>query len=194
MIVVIDNYDSFTYNLIHYLEILDQSIVTFQHDEVTLTDIESLNPKAILLSPGPNTPDEAGISLACIHHFYQRKPIIGVCLGLQCLVQAFGGRIKPANAIYHGKTSTIEHDGTGIFRHLPKQFRVARYHSLAADENHLPDCFKIQARSIEDNCIMAITHRTLPLFGLQFHPEAILTEYGFELLEQFIHDINEITV
>lgn len=194
MIIVIDNYDSFTYNLIHYLEKLDQTTATFQHDEVSLLQIESLKPKAILLSPGPKTPEDAGISLSCIKHFYTSVPIIGICLGLQCLVRSFGGNIKPAGSIYHGKTCTINHNKTGLFRNLPTQFSVARYHSLAADEESLPECFKIDARSVEDNCIMALSHRTLPLYGIQFHPEAILTEYGLEILEQFINDINEITV
>lgn len=194
MIVVIDNYDSFTYNLIHYLEKLDQRVVTFQHDKVTLSDIEVQRPKAILLSPGPKTPDDAGISLACIEHFHKTTPIIGICLGLQCLIQAFGGKIITATKIFHGKTGTIKHDRSGLFRNLPEQFSVARYHSLAADEEHIPDCFRIQARCIEDNCIMAVSHRTLPLYGIQFHPESILTEYGFEILEQFINDLNEIAV
>ena len=194
MIVVIDNYDSFTYNLIHYLERLEQTVIIFQHDEVSLTNIEDLTPKAILLSPGPKSPLEAGISINCIEHFHKKIPIIGICLGLQCLVHSFGGAIVPAKSIFHGKTCTIKHDQTGLFRNLPQQFSVTRYHSLMADEATLPDCFEITARSVEDNCIMAISHRTLPLYGIQFHPEAILTEYGFELLEQFIHDINEITV
>ncbi len=194
MIVVIDNYDSFTYNLIHYLEKLDQKIVIFQHDEVKLEEIEALNPQALLLSPGPKTPNDAGISLDSIEFFHNKIPIIGICLGLQCLVHAFGGTIIPANIIYHGKTCTLINDQTDLFRNLPNQFSVTRYHSLMADELTLPPCFKITARSAEDNCIMAIAHRTLPIYGIQFHPEAILTEYGYELLEQFIYDINEITV
>lgn len=194
MFVVIDNYDSFTYNLIHYLEILDQSVTVFQHDQVTLKQIESLNPTAILLSPGPKSPNEAGISLSCIDYFHKTVPMIGICLGLQCLIQAFGGKLKQAEKIYHGKTSVITHNKTGLFRHLPTSFMVARYHSLVADESNLPDCFHINARSVEDNCIMAISHRKLPLYGIQFHPEAILTQYGLQLLEQFINDINEITV
>lgn len=184
MILFIDNYDSFTYNLVQYFQSLDQHIQVFKHDTITIEQIKELAPEAIVISPGPNTPDDAGISLAVIKHFYQEIPILGICLGHQCLAQAFGGKIIPAPEIMHGKTSAILHNYQGLFNGIPNRFKATRYHSLAVDVATLPTCFSIDAWANET--IMAISHREYPLFGLQFHPEAILSEHGLPLLANFL--------
>lgn len=184
MILLIDNYDSFTYNLSHYFEILKQDVHVFYHDEITIDEIKSLKPKQIVISPGPKSPVEAGISLDVIKYFYKSIPILGICLGHQCLAQYFGGEIIQASEIYHGRTSKITHSEDGLFSQIPSPLTVARYHSLIINPSSLPDCFKVDAWF--EKSIMAISHRQYPLFGLQFHPEAILTEFGLDILNNFI--------
>lgn len=189
MLLLIDNYDSFTYNLVQYFQCLGQEVLVFANDRISLAEIEALSPNYLVISPGPKGPKEAGISLALIKHFYQRLPILGVCLGHQCLAHAFGAAIIQAPEIIHGKTSAIIHHKQGIFRNVPSPFAATRYHSLAIESKTLPSCFSIDAWA--DNTIMAISHRQYPLYGLQFHPESILSEYGLELLTHFLHDENK---
>ncbi|KTD30813.1 anthranilate synthase component II [Legionella moravica] len=184
MLVLIDNYDSFTYNLVQYFQCLNQTVSVHPHDHISIADIKKLAPKLIVISPGPNSPDDAGISLEAIRAFHQDIPILGVCLGHQCLAQAFGGTIISAPEIMHGKTSEIRHSNRGLFKNIPNHFKATRYHSLAVEASSLPDCFSIDAWA--DNTIMAISHRQYPLFGLQFHPEAILSQYGLHILENFL--------
>lgn len=185
MLLMIDNYDSFTYNLVHYFQILNQSIHVVYNDQITLTAIEELAPSHIIISPGPKDPQEAGLSLTIIKHFYQQLPILGICLGHQCLAQAFGGQIIKAPTIIHGKTSVINHNYQRLFRNIPNHFQATRYHSLAVDCASLPDCFAIDAWA--EQTIMAISHRQYPLYGLQFHPEAILSEHGLPILANFLN-------
>lgn len=185
MLLMIDNYDSFTYNLVHYFETLHQTVIVFRHDKITLEDIEKLAPEFIVISPGPGNPNDAGISLSCIQQFSGVIPILGVCLGHQAIAQSFGASIVSAKKIMHGKISAIYHHNTGIFRNLPSPFKATRYHSLVIDRSTLPNDFMITAWTEEDE-IMGIKHRQLPLEGVQFHPEAVLTEYGLTLLENFI--------
>ncbi|KTD47691.1 anthranilate synthase component II [Legionella quateirensis] len=184
MLLLIDNYDSFTYNLVQYFQCLNQEVTVHPHDQITISDLRELAPEFLVISPGPKSPDEAGISLEAIKALHQEIPILGVCLGHQCLAQAFGGTIIPAPEIMHGKTSEIHHNNQGLFKNIPNNFKATRYHSLAVEESSLPDCFSIDAWT--DNTIMAISHRQYPLFGLQFHPEAILSQYGLQLLENFL--------
>ena len=185
MILIIDNYDSFTYNLVHYFEQLSQEVRVFYHDTITIAEIEQLSPSHLVLSPGPKGPPDAGISLNAIRHLYSKMPILGVCLGHQCLAYAFGAEIIAAPEIIHGKTSPIVHNKQRLFRGLPSPFQAKRYHSLAVKCASLPDCFSIDAWA--DETIMAISHREYPVFGLQFHPEAILTEHGLTLLSNFLN-------
>ena len=192
MLLLIDNYDSFTYNLVQYFQMLGQEVLVHPHDAITLSQIKELNPDYLVISPGPKAPEDAGISLAVIQEFYQVIPILGVCLGHQCLAQAFGGTIISAPEIIHGGTSTILHHYHGLFKNIPNFFNATRYHSLAVEVNSLPPCFSIDAWANET--IMAISHRQHPLFGLQFHPEAILSEHGLSLLENFLHYESQSTV
>ncbi|ARG97851.1 anthranilate synthase component II [Legionella micdadei] len=185
MLILIDNYDSFTYNLVQYFQSLGQTVRVFANDQVSIEEIEHLAPEYLVISPGPKGPENAGISLAAIKHFYQRIPILGVCLGHQCIAYSFGASIIQAPEIIHGKTSLISHHKQGLFRNLPNPFKATRYHSLAVDISTLPPCFAIDAWA--QQTIMAISHRQYPLYGLQFHPESILTEYGMTLLGQFLH-------
>lgn len=187
MLLIIDNYDSFTYNLVQYFQCLGQDVQVYKHDHIDINTIEDLAPEYLVISPGPNGPEESGISLAAIQHFYQSIPILGVCLGHQCIAHALGAKIIQAPEIIHGKTSLITHHKRGLFEGLPNPFLATRYHSLAIDISTLPDCFAIDAWA--DQTIMAISHRKYPLFGLQFHPEAILTEHGLTLLSHFLHPI-----
>lgn len=184
MLLLIDNYDSFTYNLVHYFQCLQQKVAVFQHDELSIEDIEQLNPQYIVLSPGPKSPSEAGICLPLIAHFYQRIPILGICLGHQCIGQAFGASIITAPHIIHGKTSLISHHQKNLFAGIARNFQGMRYHSLVVDPNTLPSQFCVDAWA--DDLIMAISHRQFPLFGLQFHPESILSEFGLNLLKNFL--------
>ncbi len=189
MLLLIDNYDSFTYNLVQYFQCLNQEVVVYKHDEISLSEIEKIAPDYLVISPGPKAPDDAGISLEVIRRFHQNIPILGICLGHQCIAQAFGGKIIPAPKIMHGKTSVIQHNAQGIFHHIPNHFQATRYHSLVADKTSLPTCLSIDAWT--EDAIMAISHRQYPVFGLQFHPEAILSQYGMPLLDNFLKRSNE---
>lgn len=185
MILVIDNYDSFTYNLVQYLGELGQEVVVHRNDRISLDEIEALDPDHLVLSPGPCTPDEAGVSVDAVRRFSGRIPILGVCLGHQSIAQAFGGRIVRAPDPVHGKTSSIAHDGTSIYDRLPNPFTATRYHSLIVENETLPECLAVTAHS-EDGLIMGLRHGSLPVFGVQFHPESILTEVGKRLLRNFV--------
>jgi len=188
VILMIDNYDSFTYNLVQFLGELGEELKVFRNDKITLEQIEALKPDHILVSPGPCTPNEAGISLQVIEKFSGKIPILGVCLGHQSIAQAFGGKVVRAERLMHGKTSPIHHDGKTIFSGLPSPFTATRYHSLIADKASLPDCLEISAWT-EEGEIMAIRHKTLPVEGVQFHPESIMSEHGKELLANFVHSV-----
>ncbi|ATA20161.1 para-aminobenzoate synthetase component 2 [Gibbsiella quercinecans] len=189
MLLLIDNYDSFTYNLYQYFCELGAEVLVKRNDELQLADIERLAPRQLVISPGPCTPNEAGISLAAIRHFAGRLPILGVCLGHQALGQAFGASVVRARNVMHGKTSAIRHDGRGVFAGLNNPLTVTRYHSLVLEAATLPDCFEVTAWSeragVRDE-VMGIRHRTLPLEGVQFHPESILSEQGHQLLGNFL--------
>ncbi|MDQ0286875.1 anthranilate synthase component 2/para-aminobenzoate synthetase component 2 [Desulfofundulus luciae] len=185
VVIMIDNYDSFVYNLVQYLQELGQQVRVFRNDRVTLEEMEDLSPSHIVISPGPCTPDEAGISLAAIKHFAGRIPILGVCLGHQAIGQAFGGRVVRAGRPMHGKTSLVYHDGTGIYRGLPNPFAAARYHSLLVERETLPGCLAITAQTDQGE-IMGLRHREYPVEGVQFHPESILTVVGKKLLANFL--------
>jgi len=184
-ILMIDNYDSFTYNLVQYFQILGADVLVKRNDEIGLEDVKALNPDAIVISPGPCTPKEAGISVKVVQEFYKDYPILGVCLGHQSIGYAFGANIVRAKRLMHGKTSLITHTGEGIFAGLPNPFTAVRYHSLVIDPNTLPPFIKVTAWS-EDGEIMAIEHMNYPVFGVQFHPESILSEAGLDLLKNFL--------
>jgi anthranilate synthase component 2 len=185
MILVVDNYDSFTWNLVHYLAELGAETRVVRNDDLTATEAWALKPEAILLSPGPCTPNEAGICLAILDTAPQDMPIFGVCLGHQAMGQAFGGEVIRAKALMHGKTSPIEHEGRSVFRGLPSPFTATRYHSLAVRRETLPDVLEITAWTA-DGEIMGLAHRTRPIHGVQFHPESIATEHGHDLLANFL--------
>ena len=184
-VIVIDNYDSFTYNLVQYLETLGAECDVRLNDRTSVEAVAAAAPAGILLSPGPGTPDDAGITLALIRALSARFPILGVCLDHQSITQAHGGRVVRASRLMHGKTSPIEHDGRTLFQGLPSPFLATRYHSLIADEASFPACLEVSARTAEGE-IMALRHRELPLEGVQFHPESILTEHGHRLLENWL--------
>ncbi|MCS6861862.1 MAG: aminodeoxychorismate/anthranilate synthase component II [Abditibacteriales bacterium] len=185
MVLMIDNYDSFTYNLVQYLGELGADLRVFRNDKITLEEIEAMQPSHIVISPGPCTPNEAGVSVPLIQRFAGRVPILGVCLGHQSIGQAFGGRIVRAKRLMHGKTSMIHHDGKGVFRNLPNPFEATRYHSLAIERATCPACLDITAES-EDGEIMGVRHKEFPIEGVQFHPESILTAVGKDLLGNFL--------
>ncbi|GIW46690.1 MAG: glutamine amidotransferase [Deltaproteobacteria bacterium] len=185
MILVIDNYDSFTYNLVHYLGEMGEEIQVFRNDKITLEEIGRMSPEMIVISPGPCTPKEAGISVEVIREFGGKIPILGVCLGHQSIGYAFGGKIVRAKRLLHGKTSLIYHDGKGIYSGLPNPFEATRYHSLLVDRDSLPHELEITAWTDEDE-IMGIRHREYPIEGVQFHPESILTKHGKDLLKNFL--------
>jgi para-aminobenzoate synthetase component II len=182
---MIDNYDSFTFNLVQYLGELGEQLTVRRNDEITLQEIEEMNPQFLMISPGPCTPNEAGISMDAIRQFAGRIPIFGVCLGHQSIAQAFGGEVVRAERLMHGKTSEIYHDGKTIFQQIESPFTATRYHSLIVKKETLPDCFEISAWTAEGE-IMAIRHKTLPIEGVQFHPESIMTSCGKQLLNNFI--------
>ncbi|MGG1674506.1 aminodeoxychorismate/anthranilate synthase component II [Neobacillus sp. NRS-1170] len=185
MIFMIDNYDSFTFNLVQYLGELGEELVVKRNDQTTIKEIASLKPGFLMVSPGPCSPNEAGISLEAIHAFAGRTPIFGVCLGHQAIAQAFNGEVVQAERLMHGKTSEMYHDGKTIFQGLPNPFQATRYHSLIVKRETLPDCFEISAWT-EEGEIMAIRHKELPIEGVQFHPESIMTTCGKELLRNFV--------
>jgi anthranilate synthase/aminodeoxychorismate synthase-like glutamine amidotransferase len=185
MLLMIDNYDSFTYNLVQYFQSLEQRVSVFYNDQISIEDIQQFNPSAIVISPGPNSPEQAGISVATIQTFYQKKPILGICLGHQAISYAFGGQIVQASEIRHGKQSKVFHAQRGLFKNIPSPFDVTRYHSLMVDVATLPRCFSIDAWT-HDQTIMGISHERFPLFGLQFHPESFLTQYGINILNHFL--------
>ena len=186
MLLIIDNYDSFTYNLVQYFGELQQAVKVVRNDQHRLAEIAALSPSRLVISPGPSNPDNAGISLAAIEYFAGKIPIFGVCLGHQCIGQVFGGRVIRAKQLMHGKTSAINHRGTGLFSDLPVPFSATRYHSLAVESHNLPDCLTITAQT-EDGEIMGIQHRELAIVGVQFHPESLLSEHGHKMLENFLH-------
>jgi para-aminobenzoate synthetase component 2 len=185
MILVIDNYDSFTYNLVQYLGELGEEIVVHRNDEIDLEGISKLSPDHILISPGPCTPNEAGISLALLERFKGEVPIFGVCLGHQAIGQAFGGEVIRADQLMHGKTSEIKHDGKTVFEGLPSPFTATRYHSLIVKRDTLPDCLEISAET-EDGLIMGLRHKEYAVEGVQFHPESIMTDNGLRILRNFL--------
>jgi anthranilate synthase/aminodeoxychorismate synthase-like glutamine amidotransferase len=184
-VLVIDNYDSFTYNLVQYLGELGAAPLVHRHDAIGIDEIVSLEPAAILISPGPGTPDDAGISNDVIARFAGNIPILGVCLGHQCIGQVFGGRVVRAGQVMHGKTSLIRHNGEGVFAGLPNPFEATRYHSLVVDRDSLPDALEITAET-DDGTIMGLRHRELAVEGVQFHPESVLTAVGHDLLRNFL--------
>ncbi|MEQ3692251.1 MAG: aminodeoxychorismate/anthranilate synthase component II [Alcanivorax sp.] len=190
MLLMIDNYDSFTYNVVQYFTELGAEVKVVRNDEITLEEIEALNPERLVISPGPCTPNEAGISMDAIRHFSGKLPILGICLGHQSIGQVFGGKIVRAGQVMHGKTSDIHHADVGVFKDLPDPYKATRYHSLVVDKQHLPDCLEMTAwtenpdGSVEE--IMGLRHKTLAIEGVQFHPESILTEHGHALLKNFL--------
>jgi anthranilate synthase component II len=190
MILMIDNYDSFTYNLVQYLGELGAEVDVRRNDALTVEEIAALGPERIMISPGPCTPNEAGVSLETIRRFSGEIPILGVCLGHQAIGQAFGGRVVHAREIMHGKTSLIHHTGRGVFRGLPNPFEATRYHSLVIEKERLPECLEVTAWTETPDGqmdeIMGVRHRTLPVEGVQFHPESILTRHGHDLLRNFL--------
>jgi anthranilate synthase component 2 len=186
MILVIDNYDSFTYNLVHYLLELGAAVEVVRNDALTVAQALAKRPQAVLLSPGPKTPDDAGICLDLIRAAAETQlPLLGVCLGHQSIGQVFGGRVVRAQAVMHGKTSAVSHDGTGVFAGLPSPFEATRYHSLVVHPGDLPDCLAVNATAA-DGTIMGLRHKTLPIHGVQFHPESIATQHGHALLANFL--------
>lgn len=185
MILIIDNYDSFTYNLYQYIGVFQDDIRVIRNDKITVEEIKEMDPERIILSPGPKSPKDAGICLDVVKEFYDKKPMLGICLGHQCIGEAFGGKVSYAKALFHGKQSRITHEGTGLFQGIESPIAVARYHSLAVKEDGLPECLLVTARA-EDGEIMAMQHRKYPVYGLQFHPESIYTEHGKRIIENFL--------
>ena len=184
---MLDNYDSFTYNLVQYFSELGETVKVYRNDQITINEIEELKPKHIVISPGPCRPDQAGISIEVVNQFKGKIPILGVCLGHQSIGQAFGGKIVHAKTIMHGKTSLINHNNQGVFKELKNPFTATRYHSLVVEKISCPDCFDITAWT-DDEEIMGIKHKTLQIEGVQFHPESILSEHGHDLLRNFIQN------
>jgi anthranilate synthase component 2 len=185
MLLMIDNYDSFTYNIVQYFGELGEDVRVYRNDEITLEQIEALNPDRICISPGPKAPAQAGISVEVLKHFAGKKPILGVCLGHQAIGEAFGGKVIRAKQVMHGKTSLIAHTGVGVFKGLPSPFTVIRYHSLAIERASLPSCLEVTAWT-DDGEIMGVRHREYDIEGVQFHPESILSEHGHALLKNFL--------
>ncbi len=185
MLLMIDNYDSFTFNLVQYLGELGAEVKVVRNDELSVQEVEALAPSHVVLSPGPCTPNEAGITLQTITRLAGRVPILGVCLGHQAIGQAFGGKVVRAKQVMHGKVSRIAHDGEGVFSSIPQQFTATRYHSLVVERDSLPACLEVSAQS-EDGEIMGLRHRSVAVEGVQFHPEALLTEHGHRMLQNFL--------
>ena len=185
MLLMIDNYDSFTYNIVQYFAQLGEEVQVHRNDKISIGEIETLQPARLVISPGPCSPEEAGISVAAITHFAGKIPILGVCLGHQAIGAAFGGHVVRSSSLMHGKTSPIHHDGKELFKDLPNPFQATRYHSLIVDRATLPTCLETTAW-VDNGEIMGLRHKTLPVWGVQFHPESILTEGGMELLANFL--------
>ncbi|HEU4817024.1 aminodeoxychorismate/anthranilate synthase component II [Janthinobacterium sp.] len=185
MLLMIDNYDSFTYNIVQYFGELGEDVRVYRNDEITIEQIETLNPDRICISPGPKAPAQAGISVEVLKHFAGKKPILGVCLGHQAIGEAFGGKVIRAKQVMHGKTSLIAHTGVGVFKDIPSPFTVIRYHSLAIERASLPSCLEVTAWT-DDGEIMGVRHREYDIEGVQFHPESILSEHGHALLKNFL--------
>jgi anthranilate synthase/aminodeoxychorismate synthase-like glutamine amidotransferase len=185
MLLVIDNFDSFTYNLVQYFAELGEKPVVYRNNAITVNEALALNPDRVLLSPGPGTPSEAGVTIAVIAAFAGKKPVLGVCLGHQAIGQHFGGNVVRAKRLMHGKTSPINHNGKEIFEGLPQRFKATRYHSLLVERETLPECLEITADTDEGE-IMGLRHKTLPVWGVQFHPESLATEYGKKMLTNFL--------
>ncbi|MWJ27742.1 anthranilate/aminodeoxychorismate synthase component II [Halomonas sp. ZH2S] len=189
-VLMIDNYDSFTFNIVQYLGELGAEVLTYRNDEITVEEIEAIAPSHLVISPGPCTPNEAGISMAAIKHFAGKLPILGVCLGHQAIGQVYGGEVVRAPQVMHGKTSAVEHDGTGVFAGLDNPLEVTRYHSLVVARESLPGCLEVTAwtskEDVTPDLIMGLRHRELDIEGVQFHPESILTHQGHELLANFL--------
>lgn len=190
MLLMIDNYDSFTYNIVQYLGKLGQQVEVYRNDKISLSEIERKQPNYLVISPGPCSPNEAGISVAAIQHFAEKLPILGVCLGHQSIAQAFGGRVIKSKKVMHGKISPVYHKDIAMFQQLPNPFNATRYHSLVVEAESLPECFDITAWTLSEQGdfdeIMGMKHKSLPLEGVQFHPESILTEFGYEMLDNFL--------
>ncbi|MFM8245973.1 MAG: aminodeoxychorismate/anthranilate synthase component II [Burkholderiaceae bacterium] len=186
MLIMIDNYDSFTYNLVQYFGELGEDVRTFRNDEISIDEIEQLKPSRICISPGPCTPHEAGISVPVLKHFAGKLPILGVCLGHQSIGAAFGGKVIRAQQVMHGKTSPIAHTGAGVFKNLPSPYTIIRYHSLAIARDSLPNCLEVTAWT-DDGEIMGVRHKQFQIEGVQFHPESILSEHGHALLQNFLN-------
>ncbi len=185
MIIVIDNYDSFTYNLVQYVGSLGAEVVVKRNDQTTLEELDSFHPSRVIISPGPGYPDEAGLSMDVIDFFKDKCPVLGVCLGHQSIGQVFGGHVVPAGELVHGKDSPVKHDGKTIFKGVPSPFKAGRYHSLVVERENLPDCLDITA-DIENGLIMGLRHKQFPVEGVQFHPESILTEHGMQIVQNFL--------
>jgi anthranilate synthase component 2 len=185
MLLMIDNYDSFTYNLVQYFGELGEQVRTIRNDEITLAEIDAMKPDRICISPGPKAPAQAGVSVDILREFKGKVPILGVCLGHQAIGEAFGGKVIRAKQVMHGKTSQIAHTGVGVFKNLPSPFTVIRYHSLAIERSSLPDCLEVTAWT-DDGEIMGVRHREFDIEGVQFHPESILSEHGHALLKNFL--------
>jgi para-aminobenzoate synthetase component 2 len=186
MILMIDNYDSFTYNLVQMLQTIGEEVHVYRNDQVDLEGLETLTPSAMIISPGPGTPAQAGITMTAIRHFGPKIPVLGVCLGHQSIAEAFGGKVIRASRIMHGKTSRINHDGRGVYEDLPNPFEATRYHSLIVDRDSMPGCLEESAWTDEGE-IMGLRHREYEVEGVQFHPESILTEVGGSLMKNFLH-------
>lgn len=187
MILMIDNYDSFTYNLVQYLGELKARVEVFRNDALTISQIRKMKPERIVISPGPGRPEDAGITIDVIRQLGPTVPVLGVCLGHQGIGYAFGGKIINAKHLMHGKTSMIKHNGQGVFKGLPEPFEATRYHSLVIDPKHVPDCLAVTATTVHDGEIMGVRHKTYPVYGVQFHPESILTKQGMNILKNFLH-------
>ena len=185
MLLMIDNYDSFTYNLVQYLRILGADVAVYRNDALTVDEALALEPSHVVVSPGPGEPRDAGISIAAIRAFAGRVPVLGVCLGHQAMIEAWGGHVRPAMSLMHGKTSRVFHDGRGVFVGLPDPFEAGRYHSLAVRRDELPEDFEVSAYT-EDGEVMGVRHRHVPMEGVQFHPESVLTPHGLTLLGSFL--------